>query len=196
MNAVRIMIRRWAWISFAMLALVNAGCLLVAAGATAGAVAGYYYVNGLLYRDYHASLADTLAAVRASLGELEFPIIEQTSEAGGAYVKTKTSNGTAVRIHLDVINSPIPSEKTLTRIGIRVGFSGDEAVSARILDQINTHLVAPGLLPAPPATTGGASIGAPQPVGGNPVKQTKFETPPPPLASPQPVTLKGAVPPK
>src|SRR5262245_11319840 len=150
--------------ALALLALANGGCLLAVAGAGAAAGVGYAYYNGLLYRDYHANLDDSLSAVRASLVELQFPIIEQKADTGTAYVKTRTADGHTVRIHLDVVPSPIPVEGSLTRVSIRVGFSGDEAVSARLLDQINLHLAPPGAMAATPARPSGAALGPPQPL--------------------------------
>jgi hypothetical protein len=167
------------WLVLALVALVNGGCLLAAAGAAgagAAAAAGYLYYNGNYYRDYHSNSADTLAAVRTSLAELQFPIREQQSDTGSATIKTRTNDGHTVHISLDMVPSPIPIEGTLTRVSVHVGYSGDEVVSARILDQVSRHLV-PGTLPtapppaAPPAN--GAALGTPRPLP---------ETPPPPLA--------------
>jgi hypothetical protein len=176
--------------ALALLALANGGCLLAVAGAGAAAGVGYAYYNGLLYRDYHANLDDSLSAVRASLVELQFPIIEQKADTGTAYVKTRTADGHTVRIHLDLVPSPIPVEGSLTRVAIRVGFSGDEAISARILEQVNSHLVAPGTAPAQPAGPTNATLGTPQPVvQGNTtgVRQAVYETAPPPMAPPVPI---------
>jgi hypothetical protein len=168
-------IGRIGWLALALLALVNGGCLLAVAGAAGAAgAAGYFYYNGLLYRDYHANLADTMAAVRRSLIELQFPISEEKTDTGSAFLKTRTSDGYTVRIYLDMVPSPIPAEGAITRIGIRVGYSGDEAVSARILDQVSRHLIPPTVLPSPPPTTLGAQLGPPRSV---------IETPPPPLAT-------------
>ena len=123
-------LRKWVrpgWLLLGLLALVNAGCLVAAAGVAAGAgAAGYLYYNGLLYRDYHAGLADTLAAVRAALVELQFPISGEKTDTGSAFVKTRTSDGHTVRIYLDTVPSPIPAEGVMTRLGIRVGVTGDE----------------------------------------------------------------------
>jgi hypothetical protein len=195
---------RWlVWPAFGLLALINAGCLLAVCGAAAGGAAatGYLYYNGLLYRDYNANIADSLAAVRTSLQELQFPIVEEKSDTGTAYVKTRTGDGHTVRIYIDIVPSPIPAEGALTRVGIRVGFSGDEPVSARILDQVSSHLVARAVPPAVPAP--GPPLSASQPPGPTllpprpvPVQETAAtppgrvipvsETSPPPLAATPP----------
>jgi hypothetical protein len=163
--------------------LLNAGCVVAAvgAGAAGAAVAGYAYCNGLLYRDYPATIADSMAAVRTSLMELQFPIVKEKSDTGTAYFQTRTGDGHTVRLYLDIVPSPIPAEGALTRIGVRVGFSGDEVISARILDQVSRHLVAPGMAPgaAPPGVAApGSPVAGPTMLPPRPVA----ETPPPPLA--------------
>lgn len=187
MRRLRHWLSKLALPALALVVLGNGGCLLIAAGAAAGGAAAYTYYNGLLYRDYHANLADSLPAVRVALSELQFPILEQKTDTGTAFLKTRTADGNTVRIHLEVVPSPIPAEGSLTRVGIRVGFAGDEAVSARILDQINLHLVPPGAIPAPPVRPSGASLGNPQPIPQEQpgdLRRAVHETAPPPLAPP------------
>ncbi len=180
------------YVALGLAAVAQAGCLgLAIAGAAAGAgAAGYVYVNGALYRDYHANLGDTVAAVRASLAELQFPIYEEKPDTGSVFFRSKTGDGHAVKIYLDTIPSAIPVEASLTRVSVRVGFSGDDAVSARILDQVSRHLVPAGGLPAapPPGAAPAPVVGAPRPA----------ETAAPPLAAPaanngriQPVAATG-----
>jgi hypothetical protein len=184
-------VRRLGYLGLAALLLVNAGCLVVAAGAAVGgaaAAAGYAYYNGCLYRDYPASLGDSLAAVRTALVELQFPIIKEETDTGSAVVLTRTADGSKVRIHLDLVPSRIPVEPSATRISVRVGAFGDEAVSVRLLDQVSAHLVpsagAPRLTPQP---------AAPPPPALGPIQTTAAtrpgESPPPPLA-PEPVGAK------
>ena len=180
-------VRRLAYLGLAALLLVNAGCLVVAASAAVGgaaAAAGYAYYNGCLYRDYPASLGDSLAAVRTALVELQFPILKEETDTGSAVVLTRTADGSKVRIHLDLVPSRIPVEVSATRISVRVGALGDEAVSVRLLDQVNAHLV--------PAA--GAPRLSPQPAVPGPIQTTAAtrpgETAPPPLAPPGPVGAK------
>jgi hypothetical protein len=173
MKGVRRILLGAGWLLLLLAALVNSGCLLAVAGVAASAgAAGYIYYNGVLYRDYHANQSDTLQAVRSSLLELQFPISEEKADTGSAYLKTQTQDGYTVRLFMDIVPSPIPAEGAMTRVGIRVGFSGDEVVSARILDQVSRHLVPPSMLPAPAAR---AQVGVLRPVP---------ETAPPPLAEP------------
>jgi hypothetical protein len=146
-------LRSLGWLALALAAALNAGCLVAAVGAAGAgaAAAGYTFYNGLLFRDYAANVADTLVAVRAALIDLQFPVVEEKTDTGSAYVRTRTADGHTVRIYLDIVASPVPIEGALTRVGVRVGFSGDDAVSARILDQVSRHLIGrPGLSAAPP----------------------------------------------
>src|SRR5262249_35162435 len=135
------------------------------------------YYNGLLYRDYHANLGDTALAVRTALLELQLPLIKEKGDPGSAYLESRTGDGSTVRIFLDVVPSPIPAEGAVTRVGVRVGFSGDDAVSARVLDQISRHLVSPTAAP-PPA--------APAPVVAAPPPGPETAPPPPAPALPPP----------
>jgi hypothetical protein len=131
------------WLALGLLALVQSGCMLALAGAAgAGAAAGYVYYRGLVYRDYPANLGDAVAAVRTSLLELQFPILVEKTDTGSGYFESRTADNNTVRIYLDMVASPIPAEGSLTRVAIRVGFSGDDVVSTRILDQVSRHLVA------------------------------------------------------
>ena len=68
---MRQMARRWrnriAWLTLAALAVVQSGCLAVAAGCAAGGAAGYAYYKGRLERDYVANRDDVWAALHTSL---------------------------------------------------------------------------------------------------------------------------------
>lgn len=173
--------RRLGWVVLGLAALAQAGCMLAIAGAAAGAgTAGYLYYNGLLYRDYHAHLGDAAAAVRTSLVELQFSLLKEKNDSGSAYFQSQTGDGSTVRIYLDTVPSPIPSEGAVTRISVRVGFSGDEGVSARILDQVSKHLVSPAI----PGGAAAALAPAAPPVSPavHLVPAAPPQTPPPPLA--------------
>ena len=143
-------------IAIGLFALVQTGCIAAVAGAAgAGAVAGYMYYNGLLYRDYRSNLSETLVAVRKALAAQKFTIDHETTATDSVTVQTKTSEGYTVRVHLDLVPGSVPGDGVVTRVGIRVGLSGDETVSARILDEIGRFVpsVAPVLPPAPLAVT-------------------------------------------
>jgi hypothetical protein len=163
------------------LALAQTGCLVVAAGAAAGAAAtGYVYYKGCLSRAYPANIEYALSATRTSLQELQFPLITEEAKDGSAYLASKTADGTNVRIWLEMVPSRIPSDGNLTRVSVRVGAFGDEAVSMRILDQIGAHLLPPSLVRP--------QLAVPSPVVPSAVQPTRAlmpgETSAPPLAAP------------
>lgn len=152
-------LRKLGWLLLGSVLILQTGCALALVGAAAGAgAAGYMYYNGLLYRDYHANLGDTVAAVRTSLVELQFPLIKEKNDTGSSYFQTQTGDGHTVRVYLDTVPSSIPAEGAITRVSIRVGFAGDDVVSARILDQVSKHLIPPGTIP--PAGSGAIAPGA------------------------------------
>ena len=142
-------IRTLCLIALGLVALVQTGCIAAMAGAAgAGAVAGYMYYNGLLYRDYRSNLNDSLAGVRTALAKQRFVIDRETADSTSVTIQSKTADGSTVRVHLDVIPSAVPGEQPVTRVGVRVGFSGDDALSARLLDEMSRLL--PGITPLPP----------------------------------------------
>lgn len=175
MTSAKGFVRRLSMGLLAVVLACSAGCAVALVGAAAGAgAAGYLYYNGLLYREYKASLADTTQAVRAGLAELQFPISKEKTDTGTAYMESKTADGLTVSIYLNVVPSSIPAEGAVTRVSVRVGFAGDDKVSSRILDAATKHLPASGL---PPLSSPIAAATPPvRPVGKSP------ETSPPPLA--------------
>ena len=158
---------RAAFVVVAAAALASSGCLVAAVGAAAGAAgaAGYLYYTAPLVRDYPASYGDTMAAVKAALADLQFPLVKEQPLGGGTLIETRTGDGVSVQVTLDLLTSPVPADGSATRVSVRVGHFGDEAISTRIQDQIARHVPPP---PPPLARP------APPPA----------ETAPPPLAAP------------
>ncbi|HTU90882.1 MAG TPA: DUF3568 family protein [Gemmataceae bacterium] len=160
----------------AVLALTQGGCLLALVGVAGGAAAtGFFYFKGRIYHDFPAPFPDVLNAVRASLLDLHFAIFADEPKDGKAIIVTKTTQGKKVRIYIDCLHSPIPSEGMLTRVSIRVACFGDESISTRIFEQVGFRLSHPG--PVAPAPMGPAPVGAPAPI-----QQTGFQTTEPKLA--------------
>jgi hypothetical protein len=185
--------RRASWLPLLLvgtLALVQAGCLVVAAGVVGGAAAtGYVWYKGRWCRDYLAGFNDTAAALRTALVELQFPITSEETKNGTTYFGSRTADGTPIRILVEPVPSRIPAEGTLTRVAIRVGFAGDEALSSRIFDQVARHLVPPMLLPPTPPT--GPPLTAVSPSLRPVAARVPVETAAPPLAPPLPPPVKG-----
>jgi hypothetical protein len=169
--------RRCLYALLAVLALTQTGCLLALAGLAAGAgVGGYCYCKGRMYRDFPVPLPVVHDAVRASLVDLHFAILTEDAKDGKVFLVTRTTNGKKVRIYIDALSSPIPSDGVVTRVAIRVGTFGDEGVTVRIFEQIKLRLSQPvPVVPGPPAP--------PPPA---PVQQTGFQTGEPKLAPKKP----------
>lgn len=163
----------------AVLALMQAGCLLAVIGGAAGGAAatGYFYCKGRLYRDFRANLPDVHNAVRAALLDMSFGIFTDETKDGKASLVTRTANGQKIHIDLKCLSSPIPSDGLITRVAIRVATFGDEGISARIFEQVAFRLTHPA--PVAPAPPGAPPIGPPVFV---PVQPASFQTTEPKMA--------------
>jgi hypothetical protein len=107
------------------------GCLAVAAGAGASAVA---YVRGDLETNLHTDYNRVVDSARSAINELEFAKVSENKDALKAVIIARTAMDKKVEI--TVVNSG----KRLTNIKIRVGLFGDEALSMSILDKIKSGL--------------------------------------------------------
>lgn len=158
-----------------LLLLLNTGCLLAVASVAGAGAAGYVYYSSLLHRDYRGSIPDTHTAARTALLDLKLPILNESTDVGSAYLESKTLQGSVIRVYIDSVGGSLPVDATMTRVGVRVGMTGDDSVSKRILEQISRYLPSP--VPAqgppvpPPITQTNAEISTPAPI----------ETAPPPL---------------
>jgi hypothetical protein len=174
---MRMASRQTALAALAVLALANGGCLVVAAGAAAGAgAAGYAYVKGKVSYTFNAALDDTWAAAHKALSELKMPVLAEERETNrSGFVRSQTGDGTPVRIYLEAISRE-GSPAVGTEVGVRVGTFGDYAVSDQILRQMSAHLV-----PLTPAGNGAAPAGSSwSAVQPQPVPPVSIQPPPPP----------------
>jgi hypothetical protein len=168
---------RLVFLGLAAVTLLNGGCLAAAVvgAAGGGAAALYSYQRGQLYREYPADLNATAAAVRVSLSELKLPPAVEKSDGGTVTFETKIPEGKKVHITAEAVTGRIPADGAVSRVTVRVGTLGDDANSARVLDQVSIHLIVPS---APPP----ASPPAPTPVVIQPPTPRPVETTAPPLA--------------
>jgi hypothetical protein len=175
--------KKWAgpavFLAVAGLALAQAGCLAVAAGAAAagGAAVGYAYVTAPMARDYPVAPGDAAAATRAALADLQLPLVNEKNDGGVVTLESRTGDDSKVVVTLEPVSSRVPADGTLTHVAVRVGHFGDDAVSARIHDQINQRVMAP-------AAPGGRLVPQPQPSA---QAARPAETAPPPLAGAAPI---------
>lgn len=107
------------------------GCLAVAAGAGASAVA---YVRGDLETNLHTDYNRVVDSARNAINELEFAKVSENKDALKAVIVARTAMDKKVEITI------VNSGKKLTNIKIRVGLFGDEALSMSILDKIKSGL--------------------------------------------------------
>lgn len=121
-------------LSIATLALASllSGCMVVAAGAAgAGAVA---YVRGELESNIARNIDDVYRATQRTVQELEFARISEQKSAVDAVVVSRTALDKKIEIKLQRTSAE------LTKVRIRVGLIGDEALSLSILERINAEL--------------------------------------------------------
>jgi len=109
------------------------GCVaILAAGAAGGAVA---YVRGALNATLSEQIEDVQKAVKQSIrNDLKFTLISAKEDAVGAEYEARTSRDDKIIIRLD------RASDSTTKIQIRVGVFGDEAMSWHILETIKTRL--------------------------------------------------------
>lgn len=135
----------------ALLLLGNGGCLWLAAGTAAG-LCCHRYCQGKVCHTYVADLGDAWAATKSALADLGMNVEKEESGPTKAFLKSRTADGSRVRIYLERGHSQIPADGPVTRICVRVATFGDYVVSDRLLYQIGAHLVsAPPLVPLQPA---------------------------------------------
>ncbi len=107
------------------------GCIVVAAGAGAGAVA---YVQGALETNLNEDYNQVVDATRGAIKELEFAKVSENKDALTAVLVARTALDKKIEITLT------NSGKRLTKIKIRVGVFGDEPLSLAILEKVRAGL--------------------------------------------------------
>jgi hypothetical protein len=173
-------VRQALWVGVAALAVLQGGCLLVAAGAAGGAALGYAYYKGQVCQDYAVSLDNSLAASRAALGELGLPVVREQRDGRSASIESVATTGDHIRLDLDAVNAPAPGQTPVTQVCVRVATFGDELLSQRILTQLGAHMAPAVQTIAPPLATAQTPNGLVVPAAASPQSQE------PPLLSPVP----------
>lgn len=150
-----------------MLGGCAAPTVIASAGANALQQGTSAFINGELDAAQIASLETVYKAGLDALGDLQFPITSSRLNKSSAGITSKEINGRAIRIELNA-KSPI-----VTKINIRVGILGDQAISRLLLAEIQARCPA---IPEP----------APQP---EPPVAPPAEPPPPPASPGPPLAL-------
>jgi hypothetical protein len=117
-------------VSLVAVALVS-GCLAVAAGAGAGAVA---YVKGTLESNLPTEYNKVVKATQQAVTQLEFAKISEKKDGLKAEFVARTALDKKVEINVT------KSGDKLTKVEIKVGLFGDQPLSQSILDKIRSNL--------------------------------------------------------
>ena len=127
---------KWLALLFvAVASLASSGCALLLVGTGAAIGAGTVaYLGGELQATEDAPLDKARQAAEAALSDMKLPITKTVTEAGATTLVARGADDTRIEIKLTVV-SP-----TVTRVGIRIGAFGDEALSLHILEKIEKRL--------------------------------------------------------
>ena len=113
--------------------VVQSGCLLVAAGAVAGA-GTVVYAHGELDASLGNGYESVNRAANRAVDRLQFKKISESKDALTAVLKARTADDTKIDIKITKVTN------VLTKVEIRVGVFGDRSVSATILKKIKESL--------------------------------------------------------
>ena len=114
-------------------ALLQSGCVAVVAGAAAGAGA-MAYVRGELDATLDKDYDQVVRGATRAIEQLRFAKESEQQDALAAILVARTATNKNVEIKITKTSA------TLTKVAIRVGVFGDEAVSTTILEKIKANL--------------------------------------------------------
>jgi len=131
-------------LSFALtgLILTQSGCLILLAGAGAGATVAY--MKGDLETRVDADPKAVAAATEQAMKQMDISIISHAATGLDANVVGRTANDTKLEVTIKG-----ESEKS-SKVSIRAGVFGDMVLQSRLLDKIKTNL---GIVPSAPVKT-------------------------------------------
>jgi hypothetical protein len=111
--------------------VLSSGCILAAAGAAAGTVA---YVRGQLAASLGNDYEGVVRAANRAIEQLKFAKISEKTDALTASLTARTAQDKKIEIVVTKVGA------ALSKVEIRVGVFGDEAVAMAILDKIKANL--------------------------------------------------------
>ena len=111
---------------------LNSGCLAVAAGAGAGATVAY--VRGDLDTTLNASYEKSVRAVNEAVKQLQFAKVSENKDALQATIIARTGADKKVELRVDKLADDA------TKLKIRVGTFGDDALTQSILEKVKANL--------------------------------------------------------
>ncbi len=121
-----------AWLALLVLLTLLPGCIALAAGGAAAA--GAFYYEGALNIDVEADPRTAIEASRDAVEEMGLRVTTYAATDFDGHLFARTANDTGVDIQVD------PRGPRASRIAIRVGVFGDEALSVAIYERIRTRL--------------------------------------------------------
>lgn len=140
--------RRILAISFAALALSQAGCLVLAAGAAGGGAVAWGVTRGTIHREFDAGVEATAAATQSALQDLNLPVERPYANPTYGEIDSTLPSGGPILLTLKSTSAGLTTAPT-TRVEVHIKVFGDKEMSERILDQIGYRLKNPAPPPAP-----------------------------------------------
>jgi len=113
--------------------ITSCGPLLIAGGAGLGA-GGVIWYKGELETTLQASIHQTRSATLDALKDFKLPVVSEKKDNLVVIIDSEISDGTRIWIKLNSL------AESATKVNIRVGILGDEAMSNRILEAIKRNI--------------------------------------------------------
>ncbi len=110
----------------------TSGCVAIVAGAGAGAAVAY--VRGDLDSTLDGSVEKALGGVNKAITQLQFAKVSENKDALQAIVVARNAADKRIEIRVEKLTD------TSSKVKIRVGTFGDEALSLTILEKIKSNL--------------------------------------------------------
>jgi hypothetical protein len=142
---------RFSILALSLFAFVQAGCLMVAAGAVGGGAVGLAVVSGTVTRVYDAPVETTATAAQTALQDLGLPVERPRINPNRATLDSTLTGGGAVLLTFKAKSQTLPGDPPRTVVEVHIKVFGDQKISERILDQIDERLRNPA--PANPQST-------------------------------------------
>ncbi len=110
---------------------LTSGCVFAAIGAGAATVV---YVQGDLEDTLSAGLEKTVRAANVAVKDLAFVKVSENKDALLVTIVARNADDKKIQIKLESVSANV------TKVNIRVGTFGDEALSLAIMDKIKANL--------------------------------------------------------
>ncbi len=123
-----------AGLCLALLPGCAAPVVVVTAGVSALQVGTAAFINGEIEAAFAKPMPEMFVASEGALNDLKFPIRRSKLDEYNAYVYSNETQRRRIEIDLE------KKSDTVTKINIRVGFFGDQAMSRLILATIQARL--------------------------------------------------------